>query len=127
MGVFLKIYRKNEFDDDEVNPNQGSQITQIIPCLDPDIPENQKIDHDKMSQRTVQDNLIEIFQSEDCTPNFLAENSPNFVNYMPSLEVAEKLIRRMINLKEDPAKELWTGFEVKTDPYGGGYKYAVWT
>ena len=33
---------------------------------------------------------------------------------MPTVEIAEKLIRRMIGLK-NPEEELWTGFEVNKD------------
>ena len=78
-----------------------------------------------MSQRMITDENTAAYQSEDCTPNFLAENNPNFVNYMPTQEIAEKLIRRMIDLKEDPAKDLWSGFQVKLDQYTGGFKYAI--
>ena len=45
---------------------------------------------------------------------------------MPTAEIAEKLVRRMINLK-DPVKELWAGFDVNVDLLTNSYKYAVWT
>lgn len=124
MSLLLNNLKSS--DPREVDPNLGTQITQIIPCLDPDTPESQKIDFPIMSQRTMQDDLIQVFDSEDCTANYLAENNPNFINYMPSEEVGEKLIRRMIGLK-DPAKELWNGFEVVTEQLTGGFKHAVWT
>ena len=42
---------------------------------------------------------------------------------MPSQEIAEKLIKRMTQVK-DPVKELWSGFEIVKDIFTGQMKYA---
>lgn len=129
IGVFIKLHKYKTFDQvtdpREVDPKEGKIITELIPCLDPDIPEIDKIDFEVMSQRFVQTSNLVNYESDECTPNFLAENNPDFVNYMPSYEVADKLLRKMLSVKE-PEKELWAGFEVTKDIFTGGYKYARW-
>ena len=56
MGVFLKHSNKSEnFEEDQVDPNQGEPVSTIIPCLDPDTPESQKIDFEVMSTRILFD------------------------------------------------------------------------
>jgi hypothetical protein len=39
----------------------GKEITSIIPCLNPDTPESQKIDIEVMSERVTSDRLVTSF------------------------------------------------------------------
>ena len=62
LGVFLKhSNRSDNFEEDQVDPNQGEPVATIIPCLDPDTPENQKIDFEVISTRVLLDEKILTF------------------------------------------------------------------
>jgi hypothetical protein len=53
IGVFIKLHKYKTFrnvpDSREVDPKEGKPITELIPCLDPDIPEHDKIDFEIIS------------------------------------------------------------------------------
>lgn len=68
MGIFLKIhkqkslsYQHENLDPIEVIPSEGKEITALIPCLDPDIPESSKIDLDSMSQRIIVNEILQYY------------------------------------------------------------------
>jgi len=102
----------------------GAPFTEIIPCLDPDLAESDKINEEVMGKRVFNNHpSIEIIVSEDCTTDWLALNAPDYYGFMPSQEVIGKVMKLMQTIK-NPNDVIWKGFEVILDE-GGNFKHAV--
>ena len=85
----------------------GAQVTQLIPCLDPDV--NHK-DTEEMKSRFLVDSS-QFTGSGDMEPLDFANNMPVNIDFYPSDEILKKLIMRSAQIKL-VEKELWPGFSV---------------
>ena len=86
----------------------GEPFEDLIPCLNPDTPESEKIDKEKMSIRFLDNHprLEALRNKEICSTDYLALNAPDYYGFMPNQELIDKLIKLMNNVKE-PNTVLW--------------------
>ena len=101
----------------------GEPYEDVVPCLNPDTSESDKIDKDIMGTRYLPDHKrLARLRSDSCTTDFLALNAPDYYGFMPNQDVIDKLIKLMSNIKE-PNTVLWEGFDVIYHE-NGDFKYA---
>lgn len=86
----------------ELDPdNLGPRVDALIPCLDPDIKPQQKKETEYMSQRYFEsDEMRQYGFFEDCNVNMLAEKFPAFYSFYPTDSCMQRLVRRMMQIKD---------------------------
>ena len=95
----------------ETNPEKlGSEVSCILPCLDPDLDSKARKNKDLMGIRFLEQDDPVFDKDLKVTSEFLGNNYPVEYKFYPSEEVMKKLIIRMSSVK-NAAEELWVGFE----------------
>ena len=94
-------------DDPKFNAEKlGKHMECMPPCLNPD---SKKEDREKITKQYFIDDTPQELKEEKLTNSNIADFYPVMVDFYPTPETVQKLIKRSMQIK-DPDLDLWLGF-----------------